>query len=85
MRHKGPLWDYATWARVSAASAMWISIAEVVTFLDLTRNVFDDASADERTRAFRKLLAHHLSKPNYSGGQAYLATQYISEHAKGSG
>lgn len=65
-----------------------VSIAEVVTteeitLFDLTRNVFDDDEApDEETRMFRKLLAHYFSKPNYSGDQAYLVTQYISEYVK---
>ena len=65
-----------------------VSIAEVVTsedltLFDLTRNVFDDDdSPDEEKRMFRKLLAHYFSKPNYSGDQAYLVTQYISEYVK---
>ncbi len=65
-----------------------VSIAEVVTneeiaLFDLTRSVFDeDKSPDEEARMFRKLLAHYFSKPNYSGDQAYLVTQYISEYVK---
>lgn len=67
-----------------------VSIAEVVitsqiTLFDLTRNVFDDDdSPDDEARMFRKLLAHYFSKPNYSGDQAYLVTQYISEYIKSS-
>lgn len=66
-----------------------VSVAEVVTtetitLFDLTRNVFDDdESPNEKTRMFRKLLAHYFSKPNYSGDRAYLVTQYISEYVKG--
>jgi len=65
-----------------------VSIAEVVTteditLFDLTRNVFDDDdSPDDEARMFRKLLSHYFSKPNYSGDQAYLVTQYISEYIK---
>lgn len=67
-----------------------VSIAEVVTteeitLFDLTRNVFDDDEApDDEARMFRKLLSHYFSKPNYSGDQAYLVTQYISEYIKSS-
>ena len=66
-----------------------VSIAEVViteevTLFDLTRNVFDDETPNEETKMFRKLLAHYFAKPNYSGDQAYLVTQYISEYIKGS-
>ena len=47
-------------------------------------NLFaDDKSADAETRMFRKLLAHYFSRPNYSGDQASLVTQYISEYVKG--
>ena len=66
-----------------------VSIAEVVTteeltLFDLSRNVFDDdESPDEEAKMFRKILAHYFSKPNYSGDQAYLVTQYISEYVKG--
>lgn len=66
-----------------------VSIAEVKTtdkivLFDLTRDVFaDDESPDEETKMFRKLLAHYFSRPNYSGDQAYLVTQYISEYVKG--
>ena len=65
-----------------------VSIAEVVTteditLFDLTRNVFDEDDApDDEARMFRKLLSHYFSKPNYSGDQAYLVTQYISEYIK---
>ena len=67
-----------------------VSMAEVVTteditLFDLSRNVFDDVELpDEETKAFRKALAQYFSKPNYSGDQAYLVTQYISEYVKGS-
>lgn len=67
-----------------------VSVAEVVTtediiLFDLTRHVFDDDDApDDEARMFRKLLSHYFSKPNYSGDQAYLVTQYISEYIKGS-
>lgn len=67
-----------------------VSMAEVVTteditLFDLSRNVFDDDEVtDGETKAFRKLLAQYFSKPNYSGDQAYLVTQYISEYVKGS-
>ena len=66
-----------------------VSIAEVMTteeivLFDLTRNVFaDNDSPNEEIRMFRKLLAHYFSRPNYSGDQAYLVTQYISEYVKG--
>ncbi len=66
-----------------------VSIAEVMTtdeivLFDLTRDVFaDDESPDEEIKMFRKLLAHYFSRPNYSGDQAYLVTQYISEYVKG--
>ena len=66
-----------------------VSIAEVVTtddlvLFDLSRNVFDDDDApDEETKMFRKILAHYFAKPNYSGDQAYLVTQYLSEYVKG--
>jgi len=66
-----------------------VSIAEVTTteqivLFDLTRDVFaDDESPDEEIKMFRKLLAHYFSRPNYSGDQAYLVTQYISEYVKG--
>jgi hypothetical protein len=65
-----------------------VSIAEVVltedvTLFDLSRHVFDDDDTpDEETKMFRKLLAHYFAKPNYSGDQAYLVTQYISEYVK---
>lgn len=65
-----------------------VSIAEVViteeiTVFDLSRNVFeDDETPDEETKMFRKLLAHYFAKPNYSGDQQYLVTQYISEYVK---
>ena len=66
-----------------------VSIAEVrttdqIVLFDLTRDVFaDDESPDDQTKMFRKLLAHYFSRPNYSGDQAYLVTQYISEYVKG--
>lgn len=66
-----------------------VSIAEVrtidkIALFDLTRDVFaDDKSPDDQTKMFRKLLAHYFSRPNYSGDQAYLVTQYISEYVKG--
>ncbi len=64
-----------------------VSIAEVVvreeiSLFDLTRDVFNDEPADDETKMVRKLLAHYFSKPNYSGDQAYLVTQYISEYVK---
>lgn len=66
-----------------------VSIAEVMTtedivLFDLSRDVFaKDDTTNEETKMFRKLLAHYFSRPNYSGDQAYLVTQYISEYVKG--
>ena len=92
---KGISYLYASNRRETAALearphiSQMVSIAEVMTteeivLFDLTRDVFaDDKSADAETRMFRKLLAHYFSRPNYSGDQAYLVTQYISEYVKG--
>ena len=92
---KGISYLYASSRRETAALearphiSQMVSIAEVrttseIVLFDLTRNVFDDdESANEETRMFRKLLAHYFSRPNYSGDQAYLVTQYISEYVKG--
>lgn len=93
---KGISYLYASSRKETAALearlhiSQMVSIAEVVTkeeitLFDLTRNVFDDDEApDGEARMFRKLLAHYFSKPNYSGDQAYLVTQYISEYVKSS-
>ena len=92
---KGISYLYASNRRETAALearphiSQMVSIAEVMTtekivLFDLTRNVFaDNESPNEEIRMFRKLLAHYFSRPNYSGDQAYLVTQYISEYVKG--
>lgn len=92
---KGISYLYASNRRETAALearphiSQLVSIAEVMTteeivLFDLTRNVFaDEEPPNEEIRMFRKLLAHYFSRPNYSGDQAYLVTQYISEYVKG--
>ena len=92
---KGISYLYASNRRETAALearphiSQLVSIAEVMTteeivLFDLTRDVFaGDETPDDQTRMFRKLLAHYFSRPNYSGDQAYLVTQYISEYVKG--
>lgn len=92
---KGISYLYASNRRETAALearphiSQLVSIAEVMTtdqivLFDLTRDVFADGeSPNEEIKMFRKLLAHYFSRPNYSGDQAYLVTQYISEYVKG--